>query len=39
MGIKGLEIELDVGFDFDLEFSFCRIADSIVSVHASFPWS
>jgi hypothetical protein len=39
MGIKGLEIELDVGLDFDLEFSFCRIADSTVSVHVSFPWS
>jgi hypothetical protein len=28
MGIKGLEVGLDVGFDFDLEFSFCRMADS-----------
>jgi hypothetical protein len=39
MGIKGLEVGLDVGFDFDLEFSFCRMEDSKVSVHASFPWS
>jgi hypothetical protein len=39
MGIKGLEVGLDVGLDFDLEFSFCRMADSTVSVHASFPWS
>jgi hypothetical protein len=27
------------GLDFDLEFSFCRMADSTVSIHASFPWS
>jgi hypothetical protein len=39
MGIEGLEVELDVGLDFDLEISFCRMADSIVSVHASFPCS
>jgi hypothetical protein len=39
MGIKGLEVGLDVGLGCDLEFSFCRMADSIVSVHASFPWS
>jgi hypothetical protein len=39
MGIKVLEVELDVGLDFDLEFSFCRMADSIVFVQASFPWS
>jgi hypothetical protein len=24
------------GLDFDLEFSFCRMADLTVSVHASF---
>jgi hypothetical protein len=24
------------GLHFDLEFSFCRMEDSIVSVHASF---
>jgi hypothetical protein len=39
MGIEGLEVELDVGLDFDLEFNFCGMADSIVSVHASFSWS
>jgi hypothetical protein len=39
MGIEGLEVELDVGLDFDLEISFCRMADSTVSVHASFPCS
>ena len=39
MAIKGLEVGLDVGLDFDLEFSLCRMADSIVSVYASFPWS
>jgi hypothetical protein len=39
MGIKGIEVGLDMGFDFDLEFSFCRMEDSIVSIHASFPWS
>jgi hypothetical protein len=38
MGIKGLEVELDVGLDFDLEFNFCRMTDSIVYVHASFLW-
>jgi hypothetical protein len=27
------------GLDFDLEISLCRMADSTVSVHASFPWS
>jgi hypothetical protein len=32
MGIEGL----DVGLDFDLEISFCRMSDSTVSVHASF---
>jgi hypothetical protein len=36
MGIEGLEVGLDVGFDFDLEISFCRMADSTVSIHASF---
>jgi hypothetical protein len=36
MGIEGLEVELDVGLDFDLEISFCRMADSTVSVYASF---
>jgi hypothetical protein len=36
MGIEGLEVGLDVGLDFDLEISFYRMADSIVSVHASF---
>jgi hypothetical protein len=36
MGIIGLEVGLDVRLDFDLEFSFCRMADSRVSVHASF---
>jgi hypothetical protein len=25
--------------DFDLEFSFCKMVDSTVSVHTSFPWS
>jgi hypothetical protein len=39
MGIKGLEVGLDVGLDFHLEFNFCRMEDSIVSVHASFSWS
>jgi hypothetical protein len=39
MGIKGLEVGLDVGLGCDLEFSFYRMADSIVYVHASFPWS
>jgi hypothetical protein len=27
------------GLDFDLEFNHCRMADSTVSVHASFLWS
>jgi hypothetical protein len=39
MGIKGLEVGLDVRLDFDLEFYFCIMSDSIVCVHASFPWS
>jgi hypothetical protein len=39
MGIEGLEVGLDVGLDFDLEISFCRMTDSIVSVHVSFPCS
>jgi hypothetical protein len=39
MGIKRLEVGLDVGLGCDLEFSFCRMIDSIVSVHASSPWS
>jgi hypothetical protein len=39
MGIKGLAVRLDVGLGCDLEFSFCRMTDSTVSVHASFPWS
>jgi hypothetical protein len=30
MGIEGLVVGLDVGLDFDLEISFCRMADSIV---------
>jgi hypothetical protein len=37
MGIKGLEVGLDVGLNFDLEFSFCRMTDSTVSIHANFP--
>jgi hypothetical protein len=36
MRIEGLEVGLDVGLDFDLEISFCRMADSTISVHASF---
>jgi hypothetical protein len=32
MGVKGLEVGLDVGLGCDLEFSLCRMADSIVSV-------
>jgi hypothetical protein len=36
MGIEGLEIGLDVGLDFDLKISFCRMADSTVSVLDSF---
>ena len=39
MGIEGLEVGLDVGLDFDLEIRLCRMADSTVSVHASFPCS
>jgi hypothetical protein len=39
MWIEGLEVGLDVVLGFDLEFNFCRMADSTVSVHASFPWS
>ena len=39
MGIKGLEVGLDVGLGFDLEFNFCRMADSTVSVNVSFSWS
>ena len=39
MWIEGLEVGLDVGLGFDLEFNFCRMADSTVSVHVSFPWS
>jgi hypothetical protein len=39
MRIEGLEVGLDVGLDFDLEISFCSMADSTVSVHANFPCS
>jgi hypothetical protein len=39
MWIEGLEVGLGVGLGFDFEFNFCRMADSTVSVHASFPWS
>jgi hypothetical protein len=39
MGIKGLKVGLDVGLGFDLEISFCRMADSTIFVHGSFPWS
>jgi hypothetical protein len=39
MWIERLEIGLGVGLGFDLEFNFCRMADSTVSVHASFRWS
>jgi hypothetical protein len=39
MWIEGLEVGLDVGLGFDLEFNFCRMAYSTISVHASFPWS
>jgi hypothetical protein len=39
MGIKGLEVGLDVGLGFDLKFSFYRMADSIIYVHGSFLWS
>jgi hypothetical protein len=31
-------VGLDGGLDFDLEISPCRVADSTVSVYASFPW-
>jgi hypothetical protein len=36
MEIKGLDVGLVVGLDFDLEFSLCRMTDLTVSVHASF---
>jgi hypothetical protein len=39
MGIEGLEVGLDVGLGFGLKFNFCRMANSTVSVHTSFPWS
>jgi hypothetical protein len=39
MWIEGLEVGLDVGLGFDLEFNFCRMVHSIVSVHVSFLWS
>jgi hypothetical protein len=39
MGIKGLEVGLGVGLGFDLEFSFCRMTNSTISVHGSFLWS
>jgi hypothetical protein len=39
MGIEGLEVGLDVGLDFVVEISFCRMAYSTVSVHATFPCS
>jgi hypothetical protein len=39
MGIEGLEVGLDVGLDFDLKIGFYRMADSTVSIHASFPCS
>jgi hypothetical protein len=39
MWIEELEVGLDVRLGFDLEFNFCRMADSTVSVHTSFPWS
>jgi hypothetical protein len=37
MWIEGLEVGLGVGLGFDFEFNFCRMADSTVFVHASFP--
>jgi hypothetical protein len=37
MWIEGLEVGLGVGLGFDFEFNFCRMADSIVCVHTSFP--
>jgi hypothetical protein len=39
MGIKGLEVGLDVGLGFDLEFSFLRMANSTISIHGSVLWS
>jgi hypothetical protein len=39
MWIEGLEVGLDVWLGFDLEFNFCRMTDSAVSVHTSFSWS
>jgi hypothetical protein len=36
IGIKGLEAGLDVGLGFDLEFSFCKMTDSSISVYCSF---
>jgi hypothetical protein len=39
IGIKGLEVGLDVGLGFDLEISLCRMADSTVSVPTGFPCS
>jgi hypothetical protein len=36
MGIKGLEVRLDVGLGFDLEFSFLQNGRFD---HASFLWS
>ena len=39
MWIEGLEVGLGVGLGFDFEFNFCRMTDSTVSVHTSFPWS
>jgi hypothetical protein len=36
MGIEGLEVGLDGWLVFYLEITFCRMADSIVSVHTSF---
>jgi hypothetical protein len=39
MWIKGLEVGLDVGLGLDLEFSFCKMTDSRISILGSFPWS
>jgi hypothetical protein len=39
MEIKGLVVGLDVGYVLISNLVFCRMADSTVSVHASFPWS
>ena len=36
MGIEGLEVGLDGWLVFDLEISFYKMADSIVSVHTTF---